>query len=315
MPDTLEKLSKKRSFYQVGHDDSFAFESFRDRTLELNSYLEKSVTVQAVDKDMKTVLDPEFREKLLRAYKASVFYQNAKRNQANVPEGESWDGPKSPMGKARYEAAQAIEAFAKKFIMDDIVKDAQEAENAKLEEAEKDRQRSKRMDMESVVGQEMKLASNQLDEAVKEKNLHMGWNYDGINRTALISKQLARILAIKAVSDIYATASDKSIDVKNLDVEDFRNDVGIAQKAIMESADFDLMVNGLKSKEGNTVVEPLEFDSAIRYAKLNNGGGLVNQLAKYRKMIRQQKEIDKALAESRQKAGPEKKEPKNEIHM
>ena len=320
MPEVMEGLSKKASFYQIGHKDSWAFESFRDRTRDLDKYLKKSPNVLSVDENLKNTIDPEFREKLLLAYKASVYYQNAKRKDAGIAEGAEWEGPSSPMGRARYEAAQKIEQLARKYIMDDIVKDAQAEENKALDREQKNRQSGNDGQFEDMVSEESKAASDALRAVAVEKKLREPFtDYSNVNRTAAVSEELAQILAVRVVADIYQNGMTGKIDLSKMNAqeqerfrENFRHDISVAQKEIMGSADFNLMVNGLKTENGKTVVEPLDFDTALRISTVNNGRSLANRLGEYRKKIRNSKELDQELARQREAA---EKNKKNEIHM
>ncbi len=283
MPDIMEDLAKKPSFYQFNHEDSWAFTSFRDRTKDLNDYLSKNHTLLSMDSSMKTVLDPEFKRLLLNAFKASEYYQKSKRTEAGIAMDAEWEGPSSPMGKARYEAAQKIEQFARKYILDDIAKSYQEDEVKAHERERFNETRSLDHSLTGCIQTEMENALQALTDKINAENL-MGpsGSYERINRTEKLENEFSRILALRVVQDIYNSGK---VDVTTLQEDDFLHDVSSVQKEIQSSSDFNVMIHGLQSPNGEMVIEPLEFEHAVRMAQLNQGRGLANRLSEYRKNL------------------------------
>ena len=75
------------------------------------------------------------------------------------------------------------------------------------------------------------------------------------------------------------------VDVTTLQEDDFLHDVSSVQKEIQSSSDFNVMIHGLQSPNGEMVIEPLEFEHAVRMAQFNQGRGLANRLSEYRKNL------------------------------
>lgn len=119
-----QALKTEKSFYQRRHQDSKEFTKMQDAILDFTNY--------AYTAKLPYTASPDFKEKLMKAYKASVRYQEQKRKEAKVADSDKTWEPSSPMGQARYAAAGEIQKLAKQYIMEDIVKEAQREEDTEI---------------------------------------------------------------------------------------------------------------------------------------------------------------------------------------
>ena len=111
--DYLREIDTRASFYQFDHSDSAEITALKNNSAVLVGIVK---TAQGSLADNK-----EFRNALLESYKAATEYKKAKRIEAKRdPDDESYE-PGSPMGQARWRAADTIIDLAKKYIGDILV--------------------------------------------------------------------------------------------------------------------------------------------------------------------------------------------------
>ena len=117
-------------------DDSPALLELRTKTQQLHDLMQtKGASVaQDLSKADKLMQDPEIKTALLEAYQASVAYQFAVREQANVPEDTLQWRPADPAHAARFDTAVEIEQYARQFIDIEVLRAAAERDEKARED-------------------------------------------------------------------------------------------------------------------------------------------------------------------------------------
>ena len=215
------------NIFQRNHNDSQSMIELREKTLALEMALHKHKIEPAYE-------NKEVRKALLEAYKASIKYQTEKMQNANVdPTNSKWE-PTSSMGKERFRAARKIEELAKEFIMDDIMeyeKQAAMEENQKIEENAYDKLKqvgSAKLEDNTVQG---KALNNAVNELKAEREAHPFTD---------MSKQVAKVMAVKMVTDFYKSAK---IKVTEKNAEGFNDDVEKTAADLQTRDDFKYMMS------------------------------------------------------------------------
>ncbi|MBQ6675817.1 MAG: hypothetical protein IJM75_06760 [Ruminococcus sp.] len=113
--DYLREIDTRASFYQFNHSDSAEITALKNNSAVLVGI------VKTAQGNGSLADNKEFRDALLESYKAATEYKRAKRIEAKRdPDDESYE-PGSPMGQARWRAADIIIDLAKKYIGDILV--------------------------------------------------------------------------------------------------------------------------------------------------------------------------------------------------
>ena len=218
--------STPKSIFQRNHQDSAEIIALREKTQELQK-MNKDFAPGSGYNSIND--DPEYQQKLLEAYKASIAYQKkvAKSNFGK----EGWE-PSSDMGKDRYKGALAVEALAKKVIPELIVSDMN------LEEQRKDIERTGKSDYDNIYKEtaaELKKSQSKAQgepKRAEEVELARQNNVD----------KLARLIAIKTVNKHYETAIKKGATNEIASRSAFSQDVTQYAKEIKKREDFRRMI-------------------------------------------------------------------------
>ena len=117
-------------------DDSPALLELRTKTQMLHDLMQtKGASVaQDLSKANQLMQDPEIKTALLEAYQASVVYQSAMREQANVPEDTLQWRPADPAHAAQSDSAVEIEQYARQFIDIEVLRAAAERDEKARED-------------------------------------------------------------------------------------------------------------------------------------------------------------------------------------
>lgn len=160
------------------------------------------------------------------------------------------------MGKDRFRAARKIEELAKEFIMDDIMeyeKQAAMEENQKIEENAYDKLKqvgSAKLEDNTVQG---KALNNAVNELKAERDKHPFTD---------MSKQVAKVMAVKMVTDFYKSAK---IKVTEKNAEGFNDDVEKTAADLQTRDDFKHM---MKSRPRDAETAALEDGGKMLFPML-----------------------------------------------
>ena len=225
--------------FQKGHKDSKSIENLREKTAEFEKILYTVTKEPAMD-------DPKARKALFEAYKASIEYQNEKMTAAGVdPTNTKWE-PTSSMGKERFRGARKIEELAKEFIMDEIMEyenDLAKEENFKHENETVKKISEAKYDNNTIQGQAYEQAISELKE---NSEAHPFGD---------MSSEIAKVMAVKMVSDVYKTMK---IKVNDKTKDKFYDDINKTAEQLQTRDDFKYLMSK----------KPLEAEKAA----LEDGG-------------------------------------------
>lgn len=237
--DAEEGISTKRSFYQIGHKDSSEFTEMKRKITEFKDIISGAKAPYLEDEAS--------RKALLEAYKACSKYQNATRERAGVDANNTEWKPKSPMGEERYKAADRIIRLAKRCIMDDIVKDAQLAEETEIS---------------AVKGGSIERANKELIQ------MAVDCSTDRQLGESTIAAHCAEIIALR----MYAKGLNES-GQKEPKFEDLQGIVGDYCDNIMAREDFQYMI------------DHNSYDELFKLATTDGGKMLLPKLSEARKQM------------------------------
>ena len=252
-----EGMSTARSFYQIGHKDSAEFTNMKTMIGKFKEVMSKA---------REPYLEDEVsRKALLEAYKACSAYQNAVREKAGVDANDTGWKPKSPMGEERYKAAGRIIRLAKKYIMDDIIKEAQLAEETEIE---------------AVKGGSIERANKELVQMAVDNSS------DRQLGESTIDAHCAEIIALR----MYAKGL-KEAGMKEPKFEDLQGIIGDYSDRIMEREDFQYMM------------AHNSYDELYKLATTDGGKMLLPKLAEARKqMSKEEQQVQQEPEVQRQRS-------------
>lgn len=231
--------------------------------------------------------DPKVKEALLAAYKSSVQYKAVKKKDAKIaPDDHDWQ-PKSNMGKDRYKGVSTIEDLARKYIMPEIAKLANE--EIKAEEAANSDKTMKQYADTELQGYKITLNPiKKAQEILKNKAEANNGRRDSLAEIPVgaseYSDELAQIIAANLLGRSYDQLPDDTEFVDEYE-EKYEKMVKDTTADIKKRDDFKRMVSELDPEE------------AIKLGMTTEGKGLIMKLAETSKtMLAEEKTAQKAAA-------------------
>ena len=257
----LREMATAPAFYQKGHQDSAQIRTLKAKTAELIG------TVNNSQGNLKE--NEQFRNQLFEAYKAATEYKRVKRIEAKRdPDDESYE-PGSPMGQARWRAADIIIDLAKKY--------------APKETADYETQQ------EQIAGQ--KIVNSEADKAIEKEYAAVKKEIKAFDKTlsknpgALTKKEsdkltsfAAKVIAMQLVNRVYQADSEMGV-YEGFNKDSFVFDVTKTMGDIRERADFKHLMQTASPQE------------IITAASTNGGKQLLDKLATAKKAVAANEEI------------------------
>ncbi len=277
----LDRLNTKHRF-SISHKDSQEIINLRERLTELKALIENTPS---------PVTDSEqVREKMVEVFETNRAYRQKLRKEANVSDSDSKWQPASKMGRERWQASNDIDAYMKKYVMDDILKKANAEEKQALKDMEK-KQNSQEISKDSVAGKVMAETQKELESAFGD----FSQDFPAKN----IEDQLAKVIAVRTVAqqyqkDLKTLKKDAPPRDVEKDTAKFRSAVGAMQKEIKKRADFQEMIKDKSAYKMYTT------------AKFRSGSRLMEELSKTREVIirRDTEQVNAELAKNKSEKGP-----------
>ena len=222
----------------------------------------------------------EFRDALLESYKAATEYKKAKRIEAKRdPDDESYE-PGSPMGQARWRAADTIIDLARKYAGKEIAAYETQRENIA----------------------EQKIVNSEADKAIEKEYAAVKKEIKAFDKTlsknpgALTKKEsnkltsfAARVIAMQLVNRVYQADSEMGV-YEGFNKNSFLLDVTKTMIDIRERADFKHLMQTSSPQE------------IIAAASTNGGKQLLDKLATAKKAVAANEDIALQNANANEKA-------------
>ena len=288
-PKKMEKaLSGLKSHTpNLFHRNSAEIIALREKTEMLKRTLK--------EKGFGAMQDPAVRQMMKDTYQASIQYTLAKRREAGVSEADSTWRPKTPGGKARYEAALAVEAYTKQFL----------DEKELMREAELD---VKQQEEEQILAATLKEQNKQFggkgaaDTAVQTALQNIKNSYDPqafmylqeAQQRQLMEEKIAGFIAVRTVAEASERAVKNGMKISQAQFDAAVKD---AVKEVREREDFKELMSG------NPVADLVDA------ANTPGGKGIMIKLAQAQKKIDQQMK----LAENGKQAQVNKNAPARDM--
>jgi len=266
---------------------------FHRNSAEIIALREKTELLKRTlkEKGFGAMQDPAVRQMVKDTYQASIQYTLAKRREAGVSEADSTWRPKTPGGKARYEAALAVEAYTKQFL----------DEKELMREAEMD---VKQQEEEQILAAQLREQNKRFggkgaaDTAVQTALQNIKKSYDPKafmylpeeQQRQLMEEKIAGFIAVRTVAEASERAEKNGMKISKAQ---FDSAVKDAVKEVREREDFKELMTG------NPVADLVDA------ANTPGGKGIMIKLAQAQKKIDQQMK----LAENEKQAEVNKNAP------
>ena len=270
---------------------------FHRNSAEIIALREKTELLKRTlkEKGFGAMQDPAVRQMIKDTYQASIQYTLAKRREAGVSEADSTWRPKTPGGKARYEAALAVEAYTKQFL----------DEKELMREAEMD---VKQQEEQQILAAQLREQNKRFggkgaaDTAVQTALKNIKKSYDPKafmylpeeQQRQLMEEKIAGFIAVRTVAEASERAEKNGMKISKAQ---FDSAVKDAVKEVREREDFKELMTG------NPVADLVDA------ANTPGGKGIMIKLAQAQKKIDQQMK----LAENGKQAQVNKNAPARDM--